>query len=182
MLSIKEMLSLQCRDSVKELESSKAHIIDLNVSNAELLDLADDMFRMGSKSHLRSLNPLIRKDLGFQLQHMTRSDAQLQLNYQEFKNKYISLGKSFSSISFLFDLVSQDFTLLDIVLMHELLMDDGQFRTNDVYIESANGSIKIFPAAHIEEKLVALLEWYSSIISEESISSSVIATLFHYYL
>lgn len=181
MLRIDEIYSLGCRNSVKELERSKERISDLNVSNSEILDLADDMFRVGSKSHLRSLNPIIRQDLGLQLQHMTCADAELQSNYQEMKNKYVSLGKSFSSISFLFDLVSQDFTLLDIVLMHELLMDDGQFRTNDVHIQSADGSKQVFPAVDIEEKLEALFDWYYSIISNESISSPVIATLFHYF-
>jgi len=55
MLRIDEIYSLGCRNSVKELERSKERISDLNVSNSEILDLADDMFRVGSKSHLRSL-------------------------------------------------------------------------------------------------------------------------------
>jgi len=182
MLSAEEIYELGRCDSVKELEGSQAQMNSLNVSNSELLGIANDMFKVGSKSHLRSLNPLVQQELGLQLQHMTSTDLELQSSYQELKNKYISLGRSFSSISFLFDLVSQDFVLLDILLMHELLMDDGHFRKDDVYIQYADGSKQTFSAVNIEAKLVGLFEWYNLIKNESSLSNLVIATLFHYYL
>jgi fido (protein-threonine AMPylation protein) len=181
MINIEDILVLSDRSSVAELEASKSIISSLDVSNSELLDIADDMFRVGSKSHLSSLNPLVREDLGIQLEHMTRADPKLQLNYQTLKNKYISLGKSFSSISFLFDLVSQDFTLLDVLLMHELLMDDGSFRTTNVSIKYNDGTELVIPAVAIAAKIGDLFQWYYGLKENNLVPKIVVAALFHYY-
>jgi hypothetical protein len=131
----KEILSnINNRDSIIALNETKQKVLALDISESEILDLTNEMFKMGSKSHLFSLNPILREELGFQLEFMTQERPQLQREYKEKKNKYLSIGKSFSSISYLFDLIKEDFVSLDIILMHELLMDDGKYRETEIFI------------------------------------------------
>ena len=97
------LLNINNRDSIIELNKAKQKVLALNISESEILDLTNEMFKIGSKSHLFSLNPILREELGFQLEFMTQQNPELQREYKEKKNNYLSIGKSFASISYLFD-------------------------------------------------------------------------------
>lgn len=179
----KEILSnINNRDSIIALNETKQKVLALNISESEILDLTNEMFKMGSKSHLFSLNPILREELGFQLEFMTQEKPQLQREYKEKKNKYLSIGKSFSSISYLFDLIKEDFVSLDIILMHELLMDDGKYRETEIFIELDDKSQKVITAEGITYKIEDLIKWYYSVNKDKEISPTILATFFHYFL
>ncbi len=176
------LIQLSNRSSVIALNDTQKEIANLNLSESEILDLTNEMFRIGSKSHLFSLNPILREELGFQLEFMTQGNSELRQRYKDKKNKYLSIGKSFASISFLFDLVGEDFTALDILLMHELLMDDGQFRTNDVFVLNSEGEKKVFSREGISGRIDDLMSWYYSLKTNPNVSEVILATVFHYYI
>lgn len=182
MLDKEHLIQLSKRDSIVSLNETKSKVLALNDGESELLDLTNEMFKMGSKSHLYSLNPIIREELGLQLEFMTQGSPQLQQEYKEKKNRYLSIGKSFASISYLFDLVKEDFVSLDIILMHELLMDDGEYREHEVFIQHPDGSKKTIPFENIYDQIEELIVWYYDLKKTDEISLATLAILFHYYI
>jgi len=182
MLDIAKMEELSNLDAIKELSKIKEHLNSLDIPKSELLDIGNNMFTMGSKSHLNSLSPIIREELGLQLNFMTQQEPKLRQEYKTRKNKYISLGKSCSAINYLFDLVDEEnFTPLDIVLMHELLMDDGDYRKSDVFITYPNGEKLTISSEGISDKVNELFSWVHHLKGIETISPIVVATIWFSY-
>ncbi|WP_299611239.1 Fic family protein [uncultured Aquimarina sp.] len=165
---------------ISEVDTLKVKVEELGQGNSTLLKIAQESFIIGSKSHLNSLNPEIREELGLQLDYLTQQDPRLKSSYIEKKNRYLSLGKSFASISFLFDLVDIKFTLLDLLLLQEILMDNGDYRKSKVYIQHPDGSKIEFDYKTIDSELNKLFQWYYRVNANNKISSLVIAVLFHY--
>jgi len=165
---------------ISEVDTLKAKVEELGQGNSTLLKIAQESFIIGSKSHLNSLNPEIREELGLQLDYLTQQDPRLKSYYIEKKNRYLSLGKSFASISFLFDLVDVEFTLLDLLLLQEILMDSGEYRQAKVYIQHPDGSKIEFDYKTIDTELNKLFQWYYRVNKNNKISSLVVAVLFHY--
>ncbi len=165
---------------ISEVDTLKAKVEELGQGNSTLLKIAQESFIIGSNSHLTSLNPEIREELGLQLDYLTQQDPRLKSSYIEKKNRYLSLGKSFASISFLFDLVDVEFTLLDLLLLQEILMDNGDYRQTKVYIQHPDGSKIEFDYKTIGNELNELFQWYNKANSNNKISPLVIAVLFHY--
>jgi Fic family protein len=183
MLDIAKMEELSNLDAIKELSKIKEHLNSLDIPKSELLDIGNNMFTIGSKSHLNSLSPIIREELGLQLNFMTQQEPKLRQEYKTRKNKYISLGKSCSAINYLFDLVDEEnFTPLDIVLMHELLMDDGDYRKSDVFITYPNGEKLTISSEGISDNVNKLFSWVHHLKEIGTISPIVLATIFHYFL
>jgi len=182
MINLEDIISLSNRDSVIKLEALKKRVKMLIPSNSEAAELAHEMFRTGSKSHLNSLNPLVRDELGFQLYYMTQELPDLKKEYLSKKGRYLSIGKSYGTICFLFDLIGEEFCELDLLLMHELLMDDGQYRNASIFIQLPDKPKKIFLAGKIAEKIGELFCWYDSLKGEERVSQVVLAAIFHFYL
>ncbi len=165
---------------VSEVDALKAKVEELGQGNSTLLKIAQESFIIGSNSHLTSLNPEIREELGLQLDYLTQQDPRLKSSYIEKKNRYLSLGKSFASISFLFDLVDVEFTLLDLLLLQEILMDNGDYRQSKVFIQHPDGSKIEFDYKTIGNELNELFYWYNKASANYKISPLVIAVLFHY--
>jgi prophage maintenance system killer protein len=165
---------------ITEINGLKQKVDDLGDGSSALLKIAQESFIIGSKSHLNSLNPEIREELGLELDFMTQEDPKLKSSYIAKKNKYLSLGKSYASISFLFDLVDIEFTLLDLLLLQEILMDDGEFRKNNVFIQHPDGSKIEFGFESISAKIAEIFNWYYQSKKEGEISGIVIAIIFHY--
>ena len=165
---------------ISEVDALKAKVEELGQGNSTLLKIAQESFIIGSKSHLNSLNPEIREELGLQLDYLTQQDPRLKSSYIEKKNRYLSLGKSFASISFLFDLVDVEFTLLDLLLLQEILMDSGEYRQAKVYIQHPDSSKIEFDYKTIDTELNKLFQWYYRVNKNNKISSLVVAVLFHY--
>jgi len=165
---------------ISEVDALKAKVEELGQGNSTLLKIAQESFIIGSKSHLNSLNPEIREELGLQLDYLTQQDPRLKSSYIEKKNRYLSLGKSFASISFLFDLVDVEFTLLDLLLLQEILMDSGEYRQAKVYIQHPDSSKIEFDYKTIDTELNKLFQWYYRVNKNNKISSLVVAVLIHY--
>ncbi len=182
MLDIEEIVRLSNMPSINNLNSTKEKINNLKISNSELLDIADDMFRFGDKAHINSLHPITRAELGCQLTHMTERDPKVRREYTDLKNKYVSLGKGYASLSYLFDLIDSEISSLDLVLMHELLLDDGSYRKENIIIKRSEGEHLIIPFDNILVEIDKLFDWYNEVKSDHEISQTVLATLFHYYL
>lgn len=177
------LLQLSQLPAILELNEVKAAIDSLALPSSELMELTHEMYSIGSRSHLNSLNPLVRQELGIQLTFQTEAWPDKRAAYQEKKNKYLSVGKSYSAISFLFDLVSQTFSDLDILLMHELLMDDGQYRSTETSIRVSKTERKTFNAKQIQERVEGLVcEYYEHRYHHPRISPVVLAVMFHYKL
>lgn len=172
---------LSKRETIIEVDALKAKLNSLNLEKSTLLKIAQDSFLLSSDSHLKSLNPDMREKLGLESAHLTQSDPTLQKRYTDLKNKYLSLGKSYASISFLFDLVENQFTPLDLIVLHEILMGDGEFRKDEVYIERLDGSKIVFKAENILHQLEEIFLWYKSTLNQ-NISPIVIAVIFHFKL
>lgn len=165
---------------ISEIDYLKQKVKDLGDGTSALLKIAQESFIIGSKSHLNSLNPEIREELGLELDFMTQPDPRLKSSYIAKKNKYLSLGKSYASISFLFDLVDVEFTILDLLLLQEILMDNGEYRKHNVFIQHPDGSKIEFGFESISEKISEIFNWYHNAKKEEKISGIIIAILFHY--
>jgi fido (protein-threonine AMPylation protein) len=173
-------IDLSKREIIQKIELLKARVNALGQEKSALLKIAQEAFILGSDSHLNSLNPEIREELGLELHHLTQRDPKLQLAYKEKKNRYLSLGKSYASTSFLFDLVEEEFLLLDFVLLHEILMNDGEFRKVEVFITHPNGTKIIYDFKNILGKLEEVFGWYYSTIGNTKISPIITAILFHH--
>ncbi len=173
-------IELSEKTIISEINDLKQKVDELGDGTSALLKIAQESFIIGSKSHLNSLNPEIREQLGLELDYMTQQDPKLKSSYIAKKNKYLSLGKSYASISFLFDLVDVEFTLLDLLLLQEILMDDGEFRKNTVFIQHPDGSKMEFGFESISEKIGEIFDWYNLSKKEKKISGIVLAVLFHY--
>jgi len=169
-------------DIIQEAADLKSKVDELSGSKSMLLKVAQDSFIIGSKSHLNSLNPEIREELGLQMVYLTQRDPKQSEEYKAKKNEYLSLGKSYAAISFLFDLVEEDFSLLDLVLMQEILIDDGEFRKFDVFIQHPNGDKITFDKNNIQAKVEEIFNWYYSIKGDPELSPIVLAVLFHHKL
>src|SRR5690606_1863851 len=146
-------IELSKKRIINEIDNLKQEVDDLGDGSSALLKIAQESFIIGSKSHLNSLNPEIREELGVELDFMTQQDPRLKSSYINKKNKYLSLGKSYASISFLFDLVDVEFTILDLLLLQEILMDDGEFRKHNVFIQHPDGSKVEFGFNSISQKI-----------------------------
>jgi len=182
MLSETDLITLSQSPSIVALDALQQRIRDLNVPSSELLDLTREMYTVGSKSHLNSLNPMLREELGIQLTFQTEGFPEKRKAYTEKKNKYLSVGKSFAAVSFLFDLLNERFTDLDILLMHELLMDDGQYRDGPATIKISDNETKVFAADQLKEKVEVVVEWFREhAYGNREISRVVVSALFHYY-
>jgi len=153
MLTKQQLLDLSSHPAIAELNALKQRIDGLNLPASDLLDLTQEMYSIGSKAHLSSLNPLVREELGIQLTFQTRGNPEKQAEYKQKKNTYLSIGKSYAAVSFLFDLVHSWFTDLDILLMHELLINDGQYRTGEASVDQSATEKKIFPAENIQQRV-----------------------------
>ena len=173
-------IELSRKSIISEIVALKQKVDELGDGSSTLLKIAQESFIIGSKSHLNSLNPEIRKELGLELDFLTQQDPKLKSSYIAKKNKYLSLGKSYASINFLFDLVDVEFTLLDLLLLQEILMNNGEFRRNKVFIQHPDGSKIEFDFESIPEKTGEVFEWYYKSKKEGKISTIVIAILFHY--
>jgi hypothetical protein len=182
MLVEADLIKLSQNQSIIALDALQQKIRDLEVPSSELLDLTREMYTVGSKSHLNSLNPMLREELGIQLTFQTEAFPAKRKAYTEKKNKYLSVGKSFAAVSFLFDLVDELFTDLDILLMHELLMDDGQYRDAPATIMISETEQKVFSAEDLQVRVEALVKWLRQYnYGNSEISRAVMGTLFHYY-
>ena len=177
---LKNEIDLSKKEVVNKIELLRSKVNALGQEKSILLKIAQEAFVIGSDSHLNSLNPEIREELGLELNYLTQRDPQLQLAYKEKKNKYLSLGKSYASTSFLFDLVDEQFILLDFVLLHEMLMDDGEFRKEEVFVTHPDGATIIYDFKNILGKLEEVFQWYYSNIGTMEISPIITAILFHY--
>lgn len=175
-------LQLSEKKIIVEIDALKAKVEELGEGSSALLKIAQESFIIGSKSHLNSLNPEIREELGLELDFMTQQDPKLKSSYIAKKNKYLSLGKSYASISFLFDLVDVEFTLLDLLLLQEILMDNGEFRKNKVFIQHPDGSKLEFGFESINEKIHDIFNWYNECKAKDNISPVIVAILFHHKL
>lgn len=175
-------IELSKKEIISEINNLKQKVDELGDGNSTLLKIAQESFIIGSKSHLNSLNPEIREELGLELDFMTQQDPKLKTSYIEKKNKYLSLGKSYASISFLFDLVEIDFTLLDLLLLQEILMDDGEFRKKTVFIQHPDGSTIEFGFDSISNDISEIFDWYRNAKEDDKISQLVVAILFHHKL
>lgn len=173
---------LSKRTSIQKVEDLRKQLLDLELENSTLLKIAQESFIMGSNSHLNSLTPELREELGFELNFMTQQDPKLSSSYKEKKNKYLGLGKSYASVSFLFDLIDEDLSILDILLLQEILMDDGEFRKEKVIIKHPDESVLEFPPEGISELINDVFSWYYGIKDNPEISPVVIAILFHFKL
>ncbi|MBK8627787.1 MAG: Fic family protein [Saprospiraceae bacterium] len=91
-------IELSKKEIISEINNLKQKVDELGDGNSTLLKIAQESFIIGSKSHLNSLNPEIREELGLELDFMTQQDPKLKASYLEKKNKYLSLGKSYASI------------------------------------------------------------------------------------
>lgn len=171
---------LSAKKIIQEIEILKTKIEALGQEKSTLLKIAQDSFILGSDAHLKSLNPEIRAELGLELVYLTERDPQLQFDYTEKKGKYLSLGKSYAAISFLFDLVEEIFTLLDLVLLHEILMDDGEFRKTEVFITHPDGKKVTYDFENLLSKLEEVFKWYYLSQQDKHISPVIVAILFHY--
>ncbi|MBO6662882.1 MAG: Fic family protein [Roseivirga sp.] len=165
---------------ISEINDLRMQVNDLGDGKSALLKIAQESFIIGSKSHLSSLNPEIREELGLELDFMTQQDPKLKSSYIVKKNKYLSLGKSYASISFLFDLIEIEFTILDFLLLQEILMDDGEYRKNNVFIQHPDGTKLEFGFESIPTQVDEVFDWYYKTSENEHISPIVIAVLFHY--
>tara|TARA_R110002012_G_C11610026_1_gene608085 strand:+ start:60 stop:1502 length:1443 start_codon:yes stop_codon:yes gene_type:complete len=173
-------IELSKKRIINEIDNLKQKVDDLGDGSSALLKIAQESFIIGSKSHLNSLNPEIREELGLELDFMTQQDPRLKSSYINKKNKYLSLGKSYASISFLFDLVDVEFTILDLLLLQEILMDDGEFRKHNVFIQHPDGSKVEFGFKSISQKISEIFDWYYKSIKDDKISGIIISILFHY--
>jgi Fic family protein len=171
---------LSKKSIVLEIENLRNKVNALGQEKSTLLKIAQESFILGSDSHLNSLNPEIREELGLELAYLTQRDPKLSTDYTEKKNKYLSLGKSYASISFLFDLVDEHFSLLDLILLQEILMNDGEFRKVDVFIVHPDGKKIVYDFKNILGQLEETFRWYYSILIDSEISPVVTAILFHY--
>lgn len=169
-------------DIILEINKQKKDMELLLDRDLDLLKIAKDFFSFGSESHLNSLKPEIRYELGYDLMCMTQINPVLTQAYEQKKSEYINLGKSFSVITYLFNLVNENISSFDLLLLHELLMDDGQFRKEDVYIVNVFGEKTTFKAVDLLTQCEDLFHWYYSIKDNQEISPVVIAILFHYKL
>lgn len=167
---------------ITETQGLKEQIVQLDESQSTLLKIAQESFIIGRKSHLNSLNPDLREELGLELNFQTQSDPKLSFEYKEKKNKYLSLGKSYASISFLFDLVAEEFSYLDLLLLQEILMDEGELRKVKVFIKHPDDSKIEFEPEDIERKVQDVFNWYYQIKRDTYVSPIVIAILFHFKL
>lgn len=167
---------------VIETHNLKEKIDLLGESESTLLKIAQESFIIGSKSHLNSLNPDLREELGLELNFQTQRDPKLSYEYKEKKNRYLGLGKSYASISFLFDLVKEEFTFLDLLLLQEILMDNGELRKVKVFIKHPDDSKIEFGHEDISDKVHEVFNWYYRIRQEIEISPIVISVLFHFKL
>jgi fido (protein-threonine AMPylation protein) len=175
-------IELSRKDIIAEISNLKEKVDKLGDGTSSLLKIAQESFIIGSKSHLNSLNPEIREELGLELDFMTQEDPKLKASYINKKNQYLSLGKSYASINFLFDLVDIDFNYLDLLLLHEILMDNGEFRKTMVFIQHPDGTKIEFNYENIPEDVQKIFEWYEASKTNEKISPIVLASLFHYKL
>lgn len=171
---------LSKKSIVQEIENLRNKVNALGQEKSTLLKIAQESFILGSDSHLNSLNPEIREQLGLELAYLTQGDPKLSTDYTEKKNKYLSLGKSYASISFLFDLVDEHFSLLDLILLQEILMNDGEFRKVDVFIMHPDGKKIVYDFKNILGQLEDTFDWYYSTLTDSEISPVVTAILFHY--
>lgn len=175
-------IELSTSSVLVEIEELKRKIHELGQEKSALLKIAQDSFFLGSETHLNSLNPELNEELGFELSFQTRGNLDLRRTYIEKKNKYISLGKSFASISFLFDLIDEEFTILDLLLFSEILMNDGKFRTTSVFIDHPDGKTLEFGSTEIFSEVSRIFRWYDTQSEIKEISPIVLAILFHYKL
>ncbi|RTY88444.1 Fic family protein [Flavobacterium sp. GSN2] len=173
-------IDLSKKEIVQEIENLRSKVNALGQETSTLLKIAQESFILGSDSHLNSLNPEIREQLGLELAYLTQRDPKLQTDYTEKKNKYLSLGKSYASISFLFDLVEEHFSLLDLILLQEILMNDGEFRKINVFIIHPDGKKIIYDFKYILNQLEETFDWYYGTLKEKNISPVVTAILFHH--
>ncbi|MCB9262019.1 MAG: Fic family protein [Flavobacteriales bacterium] len=171
---------LSKKSIVQDIENLRNKVNALGQEKSTLLKIAQESFILGSDSHLNSLNPEIREQLGLELAYLTQRDPKLSTDYTEKKNKYLSLGKSYASISFLFDLVDEHFSLLDLILLQEILMNDGEFRKVDVFIVHPDGKKIVYDFKNILGQLEETFDWYYSTLIDSEISPVVTAILFHY--
>ena len=175
-------IELSKKDIINEILNLKKKVDELGDGTSSLLKIAQESFIIGSKSHLNSLNPEIREELGFELDYMTQEDPKLKASYVNKKNQYLSLGKSYASINFLFDLVTVEFNYLDLLLLHEILMDNGEFRKTMVFIQHPDGTKIEFSYDNIPDEVQKIFEWYEALKDNKNISPIVLAALFHYKL
>ncbi len=173
-------IELSKKEIVQEIENLRNKVNALGQEKSTLLKIAQESFILGSDSHLNSLNPEIREQLGLELAYLTQRDPKLQTDYTAKKNKYLSLGKSYASISFLFDLVDEHFSLLDLILLQEILMNDGEFRKVEVFIVHPDGKKIVYNFKNILDQLEETFVWYYETLREKNISPVVTAILFHY--
>lgn len=175
-------IELSNKKIISEINDLKRKVGDLGDGSSALLKIAQESFIIGSKSHFNSLNPEIREELGLELDFMTQQDPKLKFSYIDKKNRYLSLGKSYASISFLFDLVDVEFTVLDLLLLQEILMDDGEFRKSKVFIQHPDGSKVEFSFDSISQNINEIFDWYYDSKKEDKLSPIILAILFHYKL
>jgi len=173
-------VTLSQRIIIKDINALKVRVESLGEEKSSLLKIAQESFILGSKSHLNSLNPEIREKLGLELTYLTQRNPKLSSFYEEKKNKYLSLGKSYAAISFLFDLIEEEISLLDLILLQEILMDDGEFRKEDVFIVYPDNSRITFSYKNILSQIEEVFQWYYTVSKNRKISPIVIAILFHY--
>lgn len=86
-------IELSNKNIISEINELKRKVDELGDGNSILLKIAQESFIIGSKSHLNSLNPEIREELGLELDFMTQQDPKLKSSYIAKKNRYLSLGK-----------------------------------------------------------------------------------------
>ncbi|HSZ35112.1 MAG TPA: hypothetical protein VK772_17470, partial [Puia sp.] len=71
-------IDLSKREIIQKIELLKARVNALGQEKSALLKIAQEAFILGSDSHLNSLNPEIREELGLELHHLTQRDPKLQ--------------------------------------------------------------------------------------------------------
>lgn len=173
-------IELTTKAIIKKIDLLKTRVESLGQGKSTLLNIAHESFVLGSESHLNSLNPEIREELGLELIGLTQQNSVLQASYIHKKNKYLSLGKSYAAVNFLFDLLDESFTELDLILLQEILIGEGNLRREEVFIERSDKSRVVFASKDLLQKIKEVFFWFEAVSKEESISKVVIAILFHY--